>query len=103
MESTVLKRMGSRIRQLRKEAGYTLESLAEKVGLASGKYLGEIERGKNTSIETLERIAVALGVRVEDFFAKEEDELVVQIVDVIKELDKETKERILRGLKAVLE
>jgi len=45
------------------------EKLAEKADL-SYKYLGEVERGQvNISLDSLTRIAKALGVRVRDLVA----------------------------------
>lgn len=56
-----LKRVGISIRQARKRADYTLDRLAEKAGLSSGKYLGKTERGEvNATLKTLEHIAKTL-------------------------------------------
>lgn len=58
--------IGARVRALRKERRLSQEALAGKAGLHT-TYLGAIERGeKNVSIETLERIAVGLGVKIYD-------------------------------------
>lgn len=62
------KRVGRRIRQLRRAAGLTQQELADRVGTYY-KYLGYIERGqKNVTVATLERIARALGVEPYDLF-----------------------------------
>ena len=46
----------------------TQEALAERSGL-SYKFIGEVERGKgNPTLETLHRLAVALGVDIQQFF-----------------------------------
>jgi transcriptional regulator with XRE-family HTH domain len=56
--------IGEAIRFYRKKAGFTQETLGEKVNL-NPKYLGEIERGeKIISIEALMRIAKAAGTQV---------------------------------------
>ncbi|MFB5269856.1 helix-turn-helix domain-containing protein [Paenibacillus enshidis] len=61
MEQT-LTRIGRKIRQYRKLKGLTQEQLAELVG-TNFSYIGKIERGEyNVKIQTLEKIANALGV-----------------------------------------
>lgn len=63
--------LGVRMRELRKSAGFTQEELGEKTDL-SYKFIGELERGQvNVSLDSLEKIAGALGVKVRDFFPKE--------------------------------
>jgi len=55
--------VGQNIRARRKQARLSQEKLAEKAEL-SYKYLGEVERGcVNVSLDSLMRIARALGVR----------------------------------------
>lgn len=56
------------MRELRLAHRMTQETLAERSGL-SYKFIGEVERGKgNPTIGTLQRLAVALGVDVQQFF-----------------------------------
>ena len=56
--------LGKRVRELRKKRGLTLEKLSELAGI-DVKFLGGIERGKeNPSIGTLEKLAIALSVRL---------------------------------------
>jgi transcriptional regulator with XRE-family HTH domain len=58
--------VGQKIRAYRKQAGLSQEKLAEKASL-SYKYLGEVERGYvNVSLDSLMRIAKALGVCMHD-------------------------------------
>ncbi|MBI3359263.1 MAG: helix-turn-helix transcriptional regulator [Nitrospirae bacterium] len=48
--------------------GITQEHLAEKAGLHA-KYVGQIERGEiNTTIQTLAKVADALGVNISELF-----------------------------------
>lgn len=55
-------RFGKRIRQLRQMQDLTQEQLAEAANL-SVSFLGGVERGvKSPTIETLEKLATALGV-----------------------------------------
>lgn len=60
------KKLGSKIRELRKKKRLTQEDLAHKSEL-DYSYMNQIENGKrNPSIEAIERIAKALGVHVKD-------------------------------------
>lgn len=56
--------LGERIRTERVKADLTQEQLAEKAGVARN-YIGNIERAEHkVTLETLERIAKALNLRV---------------------------------------
>lgn len=62
--------IGSRVRELRDELGYTKRELAGRSGLSSNAiYLIEVGR-RSPNAETLIRLAAALGVEVGDFFPK---------------------------------
>ena len=59
-------RFGQLIRARRGSRGLSQEALAELAGL-NRSYLGEVERGSaSASIETLEKLAAALGERLSD-------------------------------------
>lgn len=60
-----MKRLRQRVKQLRKERGFTQQDLAEKVDLGY-KYYQSLESGRtaNPTVDTLEKIAKALGVDV---------------------------------------
>ena len=61
--------VGERIRVLRKEKSWSQEDLGEKADLHY-TYIGAVERGeKNASIDTLDKIATALGIDIGDLFA----------------------------------
>lgn len=65
------KELGERIKELRKIAGITQEKLGEKAEL-SYKFIGELERGQvNVSLDSVVRIAEALGVKIGDVFSRE--------------------------------
>ena len=65
----VSKILGKAIRAKRIKAGLTQEKLAERADLARN-YIGNIERAEyKVTVETLVRIAKALGVRVRDLVA----------------------------------
>ena len=62
------KTLGKKIQKLRKSVSYTQEELADKVGI-SRAYMGYIEQGRNVpSLETLQKIAGALKVKIAQFF-----------------------------------
>ncbi|MEK5262440.1 helix-turn-helix transcriptional regulator [Paenibacillus sp. FSL L8-0663] len=64
--------VGNRIRELRKAKGWTQEQLAEAAGLHYS-YIGGVERGdRNISLETLEKIILALKVPAFELFQFDE-------------------------------
>ncbi|MCZ8514343.1 helix-turn-helix transcriptional regulator [Paenibacillus filicis] len=69
MSDNILKLVGIKIRELRKERGLSQEQLGEKAGFHFS-YIGGIERAeKNISLLNLEKIAIALGVGVHELFS----------------------------------
>lgn len=68
--SSIAKDIGKRLRSKRQELGYTQEYTAEKANLHP-TYIGQIERGeKNITIESLEKICIALKYPMEELFSK---------------------------------
>ncbi len=69
MEITmILKKLGERIKKLRKEAGISQEKLAELAGL-DRTYINGVENGRrNISIINMEKICTALEISLVDFF-----------------------------------
>ena len=60
----ILKRFGERVRELRKEQGYSQENFAYACEL-DRTYIGGIERGeRNVALRNIERIADTLGISV---------------------------------------
>lgn len=61
--------MSYRVKEMRKEKGYTQEELAKKAKVARG-IIVRLESGKgfSTSTETLNKIAIALECQVTDIF-----------------------------------
>ena len=59
--------MKTRVRELRRERGLTVNSLAEKSGVSRAT-IWKLEQSevKNVSIGTMQKLAKALGVRTED-------------------------------------
>ena len=63
---TSLQQLGNKIRELRKELGYSQEKLAEYAGVHR-TYMGSVERGEiNIAYENLEKIAKALKTTVSE-------------------------------------
>ena len=61
--------VGHVVRRYRDQAGLSQEKLAEKADL-SAVFISQVERGVgNASLDTLHRIARALGVRLRDLVA----------------------------------
>jgi transcriptional regulator with XRE-family HTH domain len=68
--SKIYQIVGETIRTRRRRIRMSQEKLAEKADL-NRNYIGEIERAeKNITLETLEKIAKALGVRVHDLLGE---------------------------------
>lgn len=66
--SDIAKRLGQRIRDLRNEQHMSQEELSFKAGI-SPAHLGQIERAlKNPTIDTIAKIATALGTPVATLF-----------------------------------
>lgn len=64
----ILERLGSRVRELRKQQGLSQEKFALKAEI-DRTYLAGIEQGKrNPSIKSLEKIILTLGVSFHTFF-----------------------------------
>lgn len=62
--------IGQRLRRRRQELGYSQELTSEKAGLHP-TYIGQVERGeKNATIESIEKICIALDYPMEDLFNK---------------------------------
>jgi transcriptional regulator with XRE-family HTH domain len=60
----ILVRFGERVRELRKEQGYSQENFAYACGL-DRTYMGGIERGeRNLAIRNIEKIADTLGISI---------------------------------------
>jgi transcriptional regulator with XRE-family HTH domain len=64
-----LKKLGKRVKDLRLQKGITSQmALANKAHL-DRTYIGGIERGeRNLTIKAIEKVANALGVKLEDLF-----------------------------------
>ena len=64
----ISERIGKKIREHRKKAGLSLESLALSAEITPN-FLGDVERGvKKPSVDTLESILTVLGLTFSEFF-----------------------------------
>ena len=68
--SDIAKAVGQRIRNYRTQKGLSQEKLAE-LSCCHPTYIGQLERGeKNATLESVERIASALGISLSKLFEK---------------------------------
>lgn len=97
-----LNNLGNRIRTVRQRRGITQEQLAEKVDISTN-FMSLIENGRNMSVETLVKIAEALGVTVDyllsDTIELDSDIIMVQISQSLSTLNDEEKMFFLNVIK----
>ena len=68
VETSILKKFGSKVRLLRVQRNLTQEKLAEITDLHP-TYIGRVERGeRNLSLKNIEVFANAFGVPIEELF-----------------------------------
>ena len=98
--------LGARIKELRKAKGLSQEELSEKVGIDS-KHLSRIEVGTSySSLDTLGKIAQALGIEIKDLFEfmhlSRTKDLTDNISKLLKEADEDKVRLILKIIRAVV-
>jgi transcriptional regulator with XRE-family HTH domain len=98
--------LGARIKELRKGRQLSQDQLSEKINI-DPKHLSRIEVGKSyPSLDTLEKIAKALGVEIKDFFEfmhhKQSKELTENISELIKEATEEKLRLIFKIIRAII-
>ena len=101
-----LKLFGKRIKELRKQKKLTQEQLGELVGI-DYKQIGNIETGTYfTTMPTLEKIAKALDVEIEELFNfnhnKNKEQLLKEIKYLLDEASEEKIKFIYRIIKDIL-
>lgn len=68
MKKEILIKFGKKVRDKRMKLGLSQEQLAARVGVHR-TYIGMIERAeKNITLENIEKIAKALGIKIANFF-----------------------------------
>jgi transcriptional regulator with XRE-family HTH domain len=93
--------LGDKIKKIREERGLSQKEVASSVDIDRGQY-SRIETNKvEPTLSTLEKVAKAFGIDVEDFFKKEAsltvdsfDKTLVEKVKIIDELEAEQKNHI---------
>ena len=90
---TIKSKLGKRIKELRKQKGYSQEKLAEKLNIAQNT-LSKIELGENfLTAETLEKLIFALEVTPSELFDfehhKPHDNLVQDIKDYLTSIQED--------------
>ncbi len=101
--SDIIKLLGQRIRNYRTEKGLSQEKLAELSG-CHPTYIGQIERGeKNATVESVGKIASALGVSLSRLFEKldgttdvDSPSIPLECYELLSTKTKEEQERIYR-------
>jgi len=69
MKREILIKFGNKVRKERTKLGLSQEALAAKAGVHR-TYIGMIERAeKNITLENIEKVAKALGLKLSDFFS----------------------------------
>lgn len=68
MKKIILTKFGQKVREERKKIKISQEELADRANVHR-TYIGMIERGeKNITLENIEKVANALGLKLSDFF-----------------------------------
>jgi len=101
-----LKRLGLRIKDLRRKKKLTQDELSELAGM-NGKHIGEVERGIiNISIQNLDKIAESLGVSLLALLdvehQKSKDELCREVIKILDESDYEQVQIIHRVINNIV-
>ena len=82
MPNDVLVRGGARLREVRKERGYTQEQLAEMTKLST-RHIAGIEKGEaNPSFEVLYTIVTVLGVSFDAIFNPADEQMGREIQEI---------------------
>lgn len=83
--SSILKLVGAKIRDIRKQKGWSQEFLGEKAGLHFS-YIGGLERGeKNITLLNLQKVATALDVQIYDFFSYSKEITMIDKESLVQE------------------
>ena len=99
MKLDIKKQIGTKIKQIRQQKGFSQEQFAEKIGIAPRTLCG-IELGKNFfTADTLEKILETLDITPQDLFKinhlQPQEDLVEEIIFSIKNIKDREKIEIL--------
>lgn len=94
--------IGARIRQFREMKGYSLEELAHQADL-NQSHLSKVERGVlNFTLETLEKVLIALDISYSSFFQfedpvpREENPIIGKTVSCMKNMTLEEQKHLYK-------
>lgn len=85
----IRKKLGIRVRELRKSMGWSQEELGEKAGLHP-TYIGGIERGeRNVSLDNVAKLSSAFKMSVAELFefSEKEDDAREKVKVILNQLD----------------
>ncbi len=83
-----------RLTYIRESKGYSVYKLAQ-ISDVSATYIQDIERGKKQpSVEIMGKLCAALGLTLSDFFTTEEAEFEPELLELINNARKLSKEQI---------
>ena len=98
------KLLGKKIKQIRKQRGFTQEKLAEIIGMDSG-YICKMEIGLHTpSLETLAKLSKALNTELADFLDFEnliEQDYKSKLIELINVLPKDKQKQLYKVARAL--
>ena len=103
---TTKKLLGEKIKELRKSRKLSQDKLSEQIGI-DPKHLSRIEVGNSyPSLNTLEKIAIALNVEIKEFFEFEhlsgQKELINNAIKLLKDADEERVKLISKVIRAMV-
>ncbi|MCE9674899.1 helix-turn-helix domain-containing protein [Paraclostridium bifermentans] len=95
--------IGANIKKFRKEKGLSQQELGNILGV-SGAYIQQIESNKkNSSVKTLNKIALSLGVTIQELIAGEKQQVEIIEKDITQfSTDELLKEIVKRGFEITL-
>lgn len=109
-KNALLLLVGAKIREIRKNKGWSQEKLGEKAGFHFS-YIGRIERGtKNISLTVLGQIADALEVGIHQFFGytyeydklSEKDEDIRETIDLLINMESQDVRKVKNIIRELL-
>ena len=106
MSVNILKLLASEIRARRKEAGFSQDEFASRIGVST-VFISKIERGlANPTVTVLEKIAAFFGLSISDLFYSVErqtslDSLKIGILQSILGLDENQLLKVVRQITAM--
>ena len=96
------KKLGLKIKELRKRKGLTQEELAELIQMEQNS-ISVMESGRNfPTLGTLEKIAKVLDVNLSDFFDYEDiDDIKASTEDIISKMDDKQLRQLFKYVKSI--